>query len=97
MRWYRVEGIVDPAQGFALDFGKTLNEEAGDTRHLLHQLNDLVDEAAVTRHLLGQPNIVHDDQAAVISHLLDQLNDLLDERLTMQGPSDTRFWLLLPL
>ena len=48
MRWYRVEGIVDPAQGFALDFGKALNEEAGDTRHLLRQLNTVVDEAAGT-------------------------------------------------
>ena len=82
MRWYRVEGIVDPAQGFALDFGKALNEEAGDTRHLLRQLNTVVDEAAVTRHLLDQPNNVHDDQTAVISHLLDSNTRTLDYMIT---------------
>ena len=79
MRWYRVEGIVDPAQGFALDFGKAFNEEAGDTMHLLRQLNTLVDEAAVTRHLLDQPN---DDQTAVISHLLDSNTRTLDYMMT---------------
>ena len=74
-----VEGIVEPAQGLALEIDKALDEEAVDTRHLLHQLNALDDEAAVTSHILGQPNNVLDDQAAVISHLLDQLNDPLDD------------------
>ena len=48
MRWYRVECIVDPAQGVTLDFGKALDdEEAVDTRNLLHQLNAIDDEATV--------------------------------------------------
>ena len=79
VRRYRVEGIVDPAQGLALEFDKALDEEAVDTRHLLHQLNALDDEAAVTSHLLGQPNNVLDDEAAVTSNLLDQLNNALDD------------------
>ena len=74
-----VEGIVEPAQGLALEIDKALDEETVDTRHLLHQLNALDDEAAVTSHLLGQPNNVLDDEAAVTSHLLDQLNDALDD------------------
>ena len=74
-----VEVIVEPAQGLALEFDKALDEEAVDTRKLLHQLNALDDEAAVTIHLLGQPNNILEDEAAVTSHLLDQLNDALDD------------------
>ena len=48
MRCYRVEDIVDTGQGLALDIGKPFNEEAGDTRDLLRQLNTVVDEAAGT-------------------------------------------------
>ena len=36
VRRYHVEGIVDPAQGLALEIAKALEEEAVDTRHLLH-------------------------------------------------------------
>ena len=79
MRCYRVEDIVDTGQGLALDIGKPFNEEAGDTRDLLRQLNTVVDEAAVTRHLLDQPN---DDQTAVISHLLDSNTRTLDYMMT---------------
>ena len=74
-----VEGIVEPAQGLDLEIDKALDEEAVDTRNLLHQLNALDDEAAVTSHILGQPNNVLHDQAAVTSRLLDQFSDRLDD------------------
>ena len=48
MRCYRVEDIVDTGQGLALHIGKPFNDEAGETRDLLRQLNTVVDEAAGT-------------------------------------------------
>ena len=67
-------------QGLALEIDKALDEEAVDTRHLLHQLNTLDDEAPVTTHFLGQPNNALVDEAAVTSHLLGQPNNVHDDQ-----------------